>query len=202
MCPSLPLADAHGDGISIYVGGKVSNARGPARMSRLAIPFLPNNPPRWPEVVNAVKHLVEVYAKDAHKHERVGEWIERIGWERFFDLTGIPFTEQLIDDFTHASETFRSTAAFKWSSAPAERVEKARAAGAKEEQQVTPELLEQILAYFQKRNKMMTAHDVASGLRLEHALANKALTVLVNDGRLEFTSYGGATFIKLPDSHA
>jgi hypothetical protein len=24
----------------------------------------------------------------------------------------------------------------------------------------------------------------------------------VNDGRLEFTSYGGATFIKLPDSNA
>ena len=67
MCPSLPLADAHGDGISIYVGGKVSNARGPARMSKLAIPFLPNNPPRWPEVVKAVKHLVEVYAKDAHQ---------------------------------------------------------------------------------------------------------------------------------------
>jgi sulfite reductase beta subunit len=114
MCPSLPLADAHGDGISIYVGGKVSNARGPARMSRLAIPFLPNNPPRWPEVVQAVKHLVDVYAKDAHKHERVGEWIERIGWERFFKMTGIPFTYQHIDDFTFARETFRMTPTFKW----------------------------------------------------------------------------------------
>ena len=53
-------------------------ARGPARMSKLVIPFLPNNPPRWPETVKAVKHLVEVYAKDAKKHERMGEWIERI----------------------------------------------------------------------------------------------------------------------------
>jgi sulfite reductase beta subunit len=114
MCPSLPLADAHGDGISIYVGGKVSNARGPARMSRLAIPFLPNNPPRWPEVVKAVKHIVEIYAKDAKKHERVGEWIERIGWERFFKMTGIPFTYQHIDDFTFARETFRMTPTFKW----------------------------------------------------------------------------------------
>jgi sulfite reductase beta subunit len=114
MCPSLPLADAQGDGISIYVGGKVSNARGPARMSRLAIPFLPNNPPRWPEVVNAVKHLVEVYAKDARKHERYGEWIDRIGWERFFKMTGIPFTYQHIDDFTFARETFRMTPTFKW----------------------------------------------------------------------------------------
>jgi sulfite reductase beta subunit len=54
MCPSLPIADGSGDGISIYVGGKVSNARGPARMSKLVIPFLPNNPPRWPETVKAV----------------------------------------------------------------------------------------------------------------------------------------------------
>jgi sulfite reductase beta subunit len=114
MCPSLPLADATGDGISIWVGGKVSNARGPARMSKLAIPFLPNNPPRWPEVVNAVKHLVEVYAKDARKHERVGEWIERIGWERFFTMTGIAFTQMHIDDFTFARDTFRMTPTFKW----------------------------------------------------------------------------------------
>ena len=44
--------------------------------SKLAIPFLPNNPPRWPEVVDAVKNIIEVYATHARKHERVGEWIE------------------------------------------------------------------------------------------------------------------------------
>ena len=170
--------------------------------SRLVIPYLPNTPPRWPETVAAVKNIVETWAAHARKHERMGEWIERIGWERFFDLTGIPFTEQLIDDFTLASETYRSTPAFKWSSAPAERVEKTQAAAVKVEQQVTPELLGQILAHFQKRNKMMTARDVANSLNLDHALANKALTALVNDGRLEFTSYGGATFIKLPDRNA
>ncbi len=114
MCPSMPLADATGDGISIWVGGKVSNARGIPRMSKLAIPFLPNNPPRWPEVVKAVKHLVEVYAKNAKKHERMGEWIERIGWERFFTLTGIAFTQMHIDDFTFARDTFRMTPTFKW----------------------------------------------------------------------------------------
>lgn len=114
VCPSLPLADAEGDGISIFVGGKVSNARSPARMARMAIPFLPNNPPRWPEVVVAVKRLVEVYAANAHKHERMGEWIERVGWERFFTLTGIEFTYHHIDDFTFARESFRTTPTFKW----------------------------------------------------------------------------------------
>ena len=65
-------------------------------------------------MVSAVKNIVEVYASHARNGERMGEWIERVGWERFFSLTGIPFTAQHIDDFTHAVETFRSTTQFKW----------------------------------------------------------------------------------------
>lgn len=114
MCPAMPMAHPEGDGISIWVGGKVSNAKSPPRFSKLAIPYLPNNPPRWPEVVNAVKNIVEVYAKDARKYERVGEWIDRIGWERFFKLTGIKFTMQHIDDFELAYTTFRTSASFKY----------------------------------------------------------------------------------------
>ncbi|MDP2917762.1 MAG: dissimilatory-type sulfite reductase subunit beta [Dehalococcoidia bacterium] len=114
VCPAMPIADAEGDGLAIYVGGKVSNARHAPMFSRLAIPYLPNNPPRWPELVSAVKNIVEVYAANARKWERMGEWIERVGWERFFSLTGIPFTEQHIDDFTHAVETFRTSTHFKW----------------------------------------------------------------------------------------
>jgi len=68
--------------------------------------------------------------------------------------------------------------------------------------EVTEELLNKILEFFKKKNKMLTSRDVAVGVGIENALAKKALTVLVNDGRLEFTSYGGATFIKLPDNPA
>lgn len=114
VCPAMPIADPENDGISIWVGGKVSNARSAPKFSKLAIPFLPNNPPRWPEVVDAVKNIIEVYATHARKHERVGEWIERIGWERFFTLTGIPFTDKHIDDFDLATETFRTSTQFKW----------------------------------------------------------------------------------------
>lgn len=114
VCPAMPIADAEGDGLAIFVGGKVSNARSAPMFSRLAIPFLPNNPPRWPEVVSAVKKIVEVYAADAHKDERMGEWIERIGWESFFRLTEIPFTEKHIDDFTYAITTFRTSTQFRW----------------------------------------------------------------------------------------
>ena len=114
MCPAMPLMDPDGDGISLWVGGKVSNARSAPKFSRLAVPFIPNNPPRWPEVVDAIRNIVEVYAANAHKHERVGEWIERVGWERFFGLTGIEFTDKHIDDFTLAQDTFRTTTMFKW----------------------------------------------------------------------------------------
>jgi response regulator of citrate/malate metabolism len=68
--------------------------------------------------------------------------------------------------------------------------------------EVTEELLNKVLEFFKKKNKMLTSRDVAAGVGIENALAKKVLTVLVNDGRLEFTSYGGATFIKLPDNPA
>ena len=109
VCPSMPLNNPETDGVSIWVGGKVSNARSAPKFSKLAIPYLPNNPPRWPEVVNAVKNLVEVYAKNARKYERMGEWIERIGWPKFFEMIGQDFTKYHIDDFKHAGETFTRT---------------------------------------------------------------------------------------------
>jgi sulfite reductase beta subunit len=113
VCPSMQINNAKTDGISIWVGGKVSNARHEPMFSKLAIPYLPNNPPRWPEVVKAVANIVDVYAKNARRYERMGEWIERVGWPRFFKLAGIPFTKYHIDDFTHAGETYKRSAQIK-----------------------------------------------------------------------------------------
>jgi dissimilatory sulfite reductase beta subunit len=110
VCPAMKLNDPETDGISIWVGGKLSNARHVPMFSKLAIPFIPNEPPRWPGVVNAVKNIVEVYAKGARKFERLGEWIERIGWPKFFELTGIEFTKYHLDDFTHAGESYARSA--------------------------------------------------------------------------------------------
>ncbi|CAD7781478.1 MAG: Sulfite reductase, dissimilatory-type subunit beta [Candidatus Methanoperedenaceae archaeon GB37] len=42
---------------------------------------MPNEPPRWPSVCKTVVQIVEAYAKDARKYERLGDWAERIGWE-------------------------------------------------------------------------------------------------------------------------
>jgi dissimilatory sulfite reductase beta subunit len=107
VCPAMPLNDPLNDGVSIWVGGKVSNARHEPMFSKLAIPFIPNNPPRWPEVTSAIKNIVELWAKNARKYERIGEWIERIGWPKFFKMAGIEFRKEHIDDFKHAGLTYK-----------------------------------------------------------------------------------------------
>ena len=63
--------------------------------------------------------------------------------------------------------------------------------------EVSEELREQVVEYFRKKGKMQTSRDVAGALDLDHKTARKVITELVNDGVLEFTSFGGATFIKL-----
>jgi sulfite reductase beta subunit len=115
MCPAMPLADDVGDGIVLMVGGKVSNRISSPKFSKVVVAFIPNEPPRWPKTTSTIKQIVEAYAKDANKYERLGEWAERIGWERFFDKTGLEFTHHLIDDFRDpAYYTWRQTTNFKF----------------------------------------------------------------------------------------
>jgi len=114
MCPSMPLADTEGDGIVIMAGGKVSNRITPPAFSKVVVAFIPNEAPRWPQTAATIKNMIEVYAKDARKYERLGEWAERIGWERFFEKCELPFTHHLIDDFRDpAYYTWRQTTQYK-----------------------------------------------------------------------------------------
>ena len=115
MCPALPISDGEGDGVAIMVGGKVSNRHSMPKFSKVVVAYIPNEPPRWPTLVKTVRHIVEVYAANAKKYERLGEWAERIGWERFFSMTGLEFTPHLIDDFRDpAYYTWRQSTQFKF----------------------------------------------------------------------------------------
>ena len=115
MCPALPLADDVGDGIVIMAGGKVSNRISAPKFSKVVVAFLPNEAPRWPQTTAVIKKMVEAYAAGANKYERLGEWAERIGWERFFDVCQLEFTHHLIDDFRDpAYYTWRQTTQFKF----------------------------------------------------------------------------------------
>jgi sulfite reductase beta subunit len=115
MCPSMPLADTEGDCIVLMVGGKISNRISMPKFSKVAVPYLPNNAPRWPETTAIIKNIIEVYAAEANKYERIGDWAERIGWEKFFERTGLEFTHHLIDDFRDpAYFTWRQSTQFKF----------------------------------------------------------------------------------------
>jgi dissimilatory sulfite reductase beta subunit len=115
MCPSMPLADQEGDGIVIMAGGKVSNRISAPKFSKVVVAFIPNEPPRWPTTAKVIRRMIEVYAADARKYERLGEWAERIGWERFFEKTELEFSHHLIDDFRDpAYYTWRQTSQFKF----------------------------------------------------------------------------------------
>ena len=117
MCMALPLSDKEGDCVTIMAGGKVSNRIHPPKFSKVVVPALPNNFPRFPEVCEDVKKIVEAYAKDAKKYERIGDWAERIGWERFFEKCNLPFSDHLIDDYRLAYDTYRTSTLFKYTDA-------------------------------------------------------------------------------------
>jgi sulfite reductase beta subunit len=117
MCMALPLTDKEGDCVTIMAGGKVSNRISPPKFSKVVVAGVPNTHPRYPEAVAVVRQIVDAYAKDAKKYERIGDWAERIGWERFFDKCGIPFTQHLIDDYRLAYDTYRTSTQFKYTDA-------------------------------------------------------------------------------------
>jgi len=104
-CPPMQINDPEHSKLAIWVGGKNSNARTRPSMQKLAVAGLPNNPPRWPEVTAVVKKILQCYKDDARDWERLGEWIDRIGWERFFSMTDLPFTRFHIDNWSGARYT-------------------------------------------------------------------------------------------------
>ena len=115
MCPSMPLADTEGDGIVLMVGGKVSNRISIPKFSKVVVAFIPNEMPRWPTMTDTIKRIVTAYSNGANKYERLGDWAERIGWERFFEKCELEFTHHLIDDFRDpAYYTWRQTSQFKF----------------------------------------------------------------------------------------
>ena len=104
-CPPMQINDPVHSKLAIWVGGKNSNARSKPAMQKLVMAGLPNNPPRWPEATAAVKTILKYYKQDAHDWERLGEWVDRIGWSRFFEMTGFPFTRYHVDNWRGAHGT-------------------------------------------------------------------------------------------------
>jgi sulfite reductase beta subunit len=84
-CPPMQINDPEHSKLAIWVGGNHSNARGKPTFQKLVAAGIPNNPPRWPEATAVVKQILRTYKEDARDWERISDWIERIGWHRFFE---------------------------------------------------------------------------------------------------------------------
>ena len=109
-CPPMQINDPEHSKIAIWVGGKNSNARSRPTFHKLVAAGLPNNAPRWPETGEVVKKILAVYKADARPWERMRDWIDRIGWPRFFEKTGLPFTKYHIDDWKGHRATLNASA--------------------------------------------------------------------------------------------
>ncbi len=108
-CPPMQINDPEHSNFAIWVGGKNANARSKPTFHKLVASNIPNNPPRWPEVADVVKKILSAYKDDAKDWERIGEWAERIGWPRFFEMTGLPFTKYHIDNWRGARASLNAS---------------------------------------------------------------------------------------------
>ena len=109
-CPPMLINDPEHSKLAIWVGGKHSNARSKPSFHKLVAAGIPNNPPRWPEISEIVLKILKVYKEDAKDWERMGEWAERIGWPKFFEKTGLPFTKYHIDTWRGARASLNNSA--------------------------------------------------------------------------------------------
>ncbi len=108
-CPPMQINDPEHTKLAIWVGGNHSNARSKPSFQKLVASGIPNNPPRWPEATAIVKNILNTYKDDARDWERINDWIDRIGWSRFFELTGLPFTKYHIDHWRGSRKSLNSS---------------------------------------------------------------------------------------------
>lgn len=109
-CPAMEINHPEHSKLAIWVGGKNSSTRSqiPTRM-KLVAHGLPNNPPRWPEVASAVKRILMAYKRGGRGYERLIEWINRIGWKKFFEECELDFDMYMIDNYRMGQKSWNTS---------------------------------------------------------------------------------------------
>lgn len=80
-------------GVAILVGGKMRGKYGPM-LARVLVPFVKAVPPDYKEIFDLLERITEVYDEHARKKERLGDFIYRVGWDRFMkwcDIEPTPY---------------------------------------------------------------------------------------------------------------
>ncbi len=206
MCPALPISDGEGDGCVIMVGGKVSNRISEPKFSKVVVAYIPNEAPRWPSLTETVKQIVSVYAENANKYERLGEWAERIGWERFFEMTGLEFTHHLIDDFREpAYYSWRQSTQFKFSNNDMLGDMQFGSHTDNTLSEVTAEDKEAVVKYLQERknkSKFYFSNFLDIFPNKSSREVKQVLNIMVAEEILEYWSSGSTTMYGLKGSEA
>ena len=203
MCPALPISDGQGgDGVVIMVGGKVSNRISMPKLAKVVVAYIPNEAPRWPTLTSTIKHIIDVYARNANKYERLGDWAERIGWEKFFELTDLEFTHHIIDDFRDpAYYTWRQSTQFKFSEAAKVAYQGAEAHEAAASSGVTEEDKAKVVDFLNSKSGSKTKFYFNNFLELfpgdSPRKVKAVLTALVADDKMVYWSSGSTTMYGL-----
>ena len=103
-------------GVAVAVGGMASNtSRGP-RLARLLVPFIPlESPFECGAVLEVIERVIDVWKRRGHLGERLGDFVDRIGWPSFMAQVGVRFDAYLIDNFMPHS--IRRNLQVRWSGA-------------------------------------------------------------------------------------
>jgi len=113
-CPPMQINDPEFSKLAIWVGGKHSSTRTKPTFHKLVAAGIPNNPPRWPEATEIVMKILHAYKDGARPWERMSEWIDRIGWPRFFEVTDLPFTKFHIETWRGARASLNASAQLRF----------------------------------------------------------------------------------------
>ena len=111
VCPSVKINNPKTDGVSIWVGGKVSNARARADV----LEARDSVPAQQPAALARGRRRGQEHRRASTRRTPAST----SGWasgssgsagRRSSSSTGIPFTKYHIDDFNHAGETYKRSA--------------------------------------------------------------------------------------------
>jgi len=64
------------------------------------------------------------------------------------------------------------------------------------------ELKNKILNVVKASKKLLTNRDIAEKLNIKKSIVNKAISELIGEGKLEYYSIGGVTYIRIPEEES
>lgn len=75
-------------GFAITAGGKMKGKFGPMK-GKVIFPFIKATPPDYKELVQAYDKICEIYDEHGRKKERIGDMIQRLGFDKFLEWCGV-----------------------------------------------------------------------------------------------------------------